>query len=57
MKPFDCVEMKRVGAKAVQRRIEAMTLAEELAFWQQQTQQLKQDVAARQGVDGIQKQD
>lgn len=41
-KKFDCVEMKREGAKAVQERIKAMTLEEEIEFWQQRSQQLKQ---------------
>lgn len=41
-KPFDCVEMKRRGAEDVQRRIAGMTREEELKFWRQQTDKLRE---------------
>ncbi|MBU0700534.1 hypothetical protein KKE26_04480 [bacterium] len=38
---FNCVEMKRHGAEKVAEKIKHMTKEQELAFWQEQTQQLK----------------
>jgi hypothetical protein len=45
-KAFDCVEMKRQGARAVQEMIKAMTPEEEIAFWHSRSQQLKQQAAS-----------
>ncbi len=39
-KTFDCVEMKRHGAEEVQRTLAGMTLADELAYWQNGTAEL-----------------
>ncbi|MFA4923926.1 MAG: hypothetical protein WC557_07025 [Ignavibacteriaceae bacterium] len=33
-KEFDCIEMKRKGAKILQKKLAGMTLEEELKFWQ-----------------------
>lgn len=41
-KKFDCVEMKRQGAKRVFEKIAKMSKGEELAFWQQRSEELKQ---------------
>ena len=41
-KDFDCVEMKRSGAKKIYERTQNMTLLEELSYWQQQTEKLQQ---------------
>ncbi len=41
-KTFDCVEMKRRGAAAVQQQIAGMTPEEELEFWRKQTELLRQ---------------
>ena len=39
-KMFDCVEMKRDGAQEVQQVLAGMTLQEELAYWQNGTDEL-----------------
>lgn len=39
---FDCVEMKRRGAEAVEGRTKNMTIEEEYKFWIEQTRNLKQ---------------
>lgn len=41
-KKFDCVEMKRKGAKKVFEKTSKMTKEEELRFWQERSQVLKQ---------------
>jgi hypothetical protein len=41
-KDFDCVAMKRSGAEKVYERTQPMTLSEELSYWQQQTEKLRQ---------------
>ncbi len=33
MKPFDCVEMKRQAAEKIYAQIKAMSIEEELRFW------------------------
>jgi hypothetical protein len=38
---FNCVEMKRRGAEKVAEKTKHMTKKQELAFWQKQSQQLK----------------
>lgn len=45
-KKFDCVEMKRLGAKKVLEKTSHMTRAEELRFWQECSQKLKQGQSA-----------
>ena len=39
---FDCVEMKRRGAEAVEKKTKNMTREEEYKFWIEQTRNLKQ---------------
>ncbi|MCY7323069.1 MAG: hypothetical protein LH660_15010 [Phormidesmis sp. CAN_BIN36] len=41
-KDFDCVAMKRSGAEKIYERTQNMTLLEELSYWQQQTEKLRQ---------------
>lgn len=41
-KTFDCVAMKRRGAEKIYKQIAGMTVEQELAFWQQRTDALKQ---------------
>ncbi|MCP5004932.1 MAG: hypothetical protein GY941_13490 [Planctomycetes bacterium] len=38
---FNCVEMKHRGAEKVAEQTKHLTKKEELTFWQQQTQSLK----------------
>lgn len=42
MKTFDCVEMKRRGASEVQKTLEAFSEEEEVRFWLQETEALRQ---------------
>jgi hypothetical protein len=44
MKPktFDCVEMKQRGAALVQEKTAGMTPEQELEFWREQTEVLRQ---------------
>jgi hypothetical protein len=46
-KTFDCIEMKRRGAAIVQARISRMTPEEELQFWQEQTDRLRERQQAK----------
>ena len=39
-KTFDCVEMKRRGAEKIRSATEDMTRQEELAFWEEGTEEL-----------------
>lgn len=41
-KTFDCVDMMHQGAEHVRRQVEGMTREEELAYWRQQTDALRQ---------------
>ena len=41
-KTFDCVEMMHQGAERVRQEIRGMTQEEELAYWRQQTEALRQ---------------
>jgi hypothetical protein len=41
-KTFACVEMKRKGAKLLQKKLAGLTLEEELKFWAEKTNELKQ---------------
>ncbi len=41
-KKFDCVEMKREGARKVLEKTSKMTREEELQFWQERSRTLKQ---------------
>ncbi len=40
-KDFDCVEMKRHGAEKVAERTKNMSPQQELEFWRQQTQAMR----------------
>ena len=42
-KEFDCVEMKREGARILQKKLAGMNLEEELKFWQERTKALKEE--------------
>jgi hypothetical protein len=59
-KTFDCVEMKRRGAAMVQEKIAGMTPKQELQFWREQTELLRQEqkkiqaAEAKSGTDGQQ---
>jgi hypothetical protein len=46
-KTFDCVEMKRVGAKRVYQLIKDLTPDEELEFWRHGTEKLRQEIMER----------
>lgn len=39
-KTFDCVEMKRRGAKRVQEETAGMTREEKIAYWDRATQEM-----------------
>ncbi len=39
---FDCVEMKRHGAEAIEKKTKNMTGEQEYEFWKEQTRNLKQ---------------
>lgn len=41
-KTFDCVEMMHKGAERVRRQVEGLSIEEELAYWRQQTEALRQ---------------
>ena len=45
-KTFDCVEMKRHGATLVQEKVAGMTREQELQFWREQTELLRQQQKA-----------
>ena len=42
MKKFDCVQMKRQGAAKVLEQTAALTREQELRFWQERSQYLRQ---------------
>ena len=42
-KTFDCVEMKRQGAKRLYENTKDMTPEEELAYWQEQSRRLRDE--------------
>lgn len=44
-KTFDCIEMKREGAKRLRARLEKMTRAEQLTFWRERTDALRRRAA------------
>jgi len=45
-KTFDCVQMKRQGAAKVREQTATLTREEELRFWQERSQHLRQRQAA-----------
>ena len=38
--PFDCVDMKRIGAAAVIEKITSMTRDQELEYWRKRTREM-----------------
>ena len=42
-KEFDCIEMKREGAKILQKKLSGMSFEEELKFWQERDKALKEE--------------
>ena len=47
-KAFDCVEMKRRGARIIREKLAGMTLQQQLAFWEEGSKELrKRQQAAR----------
>jgi hypothetical protein len=41
-KTFDCVQMKRKGAKLVRKQLEGKSLKQQLEYWKKGTSQLKE---------------
>lgn len=41
-KTFDCVEMKHRGAEQLKKKIDRLTVQQELAFWAERSSELKQ---------------
>jgi hypothetical protein len=50
-KTFDCVEMKRRGAKKVREAIKGMTVDQEAKFWSKLTTELRRCRKQEQAVD------
>lgn len=42
-KEFDCIEMKRKGARILQKKLAGLSLEDELKFWQERTKALKEE--------------
>lgn len=49
-KRFDCVQMKRQGAAKVREQTATLTKEQELRFWQERSQDLRQRQAALKAV-------
>ncbi len=49
-KRFDCVEMKRQGAAKVPNQTATLTREQELRFWEERSQRLRQRQAALQAA-------
>ncbi|WP_165360931.1 hypothetical protein [Candidatus Chloroploca sp. Khr17] len=49
-KKFDCVQMKRLGAAKVREQTATLTKEQELRFWQERSQTLRERQAALKGV-------
>lgn len=47
-KTFDCIEMKRQGARAVYEAVKGMTIDEELEYWCGKTDELRNRLKAQQ---------
>jgi hypothetical protein len=45
-KKFDCVEMKRKGARSVYEATKRMTMEEEVAYWRTRTEEARRWLAA-----------
>ena len=46
-KEFDCVQMKHEGAAKVREQTAPLTREQELQFWEERSQRLRQQQAAR----------
>ena len=42
-KEFDCVEMKRKGAEILNKKLNGLSVEEELLFWQTRTAELRKE--------------
>jgi hypothetical protein len=42
-KEFDCVEMKRKGAKILQKKLAGLSIEDEVKYWQERTKVLKEE--------------
>ena len=51
-KKFDCVEMKREGAKAVMARTAGMSVAEEVQYWRGRTAAFRKERDAARRAKG-----
>ena len=49
-KKFDCVQMKRQGAAKVREQTATLTKEQELRYWQERSQHLRQRQAALKGT-------
>ena len=47
-KTFDCVEMKRRGARAVYEAVMGMTVEQEVEYWRAKTDELRNRLKAQQ---------
>lgn len=43
MKTFDCVEMKRQGALRVHERLKGMTVAQQIEYWRQRSEEFQKE--------------
>jgi hypothetical protein len=43
IKSFDCVEMKRRGAQRIYEATKDMTFEQEVAYWQEQSRQFREE--------------
>lgn len=41
-KTFDCVDMKHRGAELLKKKLDPLTVPQELAFWAERSNELKQ---------------
>ena len=48
---FDCVEMKRRGARVLRQKLQDKTPEEQRAFWHERTQALRQQQAEARKTD------
>jgi len=46
-KTFDCVEMKRRGARAVYEAVKGMTVEQEVEYWRKRTNELRDRLEAQ----------
>ena len=42
-KTFDCVEMKREGARRIYEQIKDMTLEQEIEYWRRRSEEFRQE--------------